>query len=93
MAAVGRGYNELERRHVIKILLRGVGTEKEKTRSRPDGPSRQVWSLLHPDEDFDTTVFIDEANLQLHRKTHVVWCPVNEAPPRIDLLPNYCLGS
>ena len=47
--------------------------------------ARQVWSLLHPDDDFDTTVFIDAANFQLHRNTHVVWCPVNEAPPRIGM--------
>ena len=46
---------------------------------------RQVWSLLHRDDAFDTTVFIDEANFQLHRNSQVIWCRANEAPPRIGM--------
>ena len=43
----------------------------------------QVCGLLHRDDAFDATVFIDEASFQLHRNTQVVWCPANKAPPKI----------
>ena len=50
---------------------------------------RQMWSLLHQDIAFDATVFIDEAKFQLQRNMQVVWCPANEAPPRIGVPHTY----
>ena len=47
--------------------------------------ARQVWSLLHRDDQFDATVFIDEANFQIHRNTQVVWCRANQPAPRLGM--------
>ena len=76
-----------------RTVCRALHREGLAAKRRRPGPAlmdhhkeaRQVWSLLHRDEAFDATVFIDEANFQLHRNTQVVWCPANEAPPRIGL--------
>ena len=76
-----------------RTVCRALHREGLAAKRRRPGPAlmehhkdaRQVWSLLHRNEAFDATVFIDEANFQLHRNTQVVWCPANEAAPRIGM--------
>ena len=94
-AAKIRSHIEEETGEVVSrwTVCRSLHREGFAPKKRRPGPAlmdhhraaRQVWSLLHRDDDFDTTVFIDEANFQLHRNTQVVLCPVNEAPPRIGM--------
>ena len=63
-------------------LCRALHREGFSAKRRRVGPAlmarhrdaQQVWSLLHRDDQFDATVFIDEANFQIHRNTQVVWC-------------------
>ena len=74
-------------------VCRALHREGFSAKSRMVGPAliarhrdaRQVWSLLHLDDQFDATVLIDEANFQIHRNTQVVWCRANQPAPRLGI--------
>ena len=74
-----------------RTVRRALHREGQAAKKRRPGPAlmehhkeaRQVWRVLHRDNAFDATVFIDKANFHLHRKRQVVWCLANKVSPRM----------